>query len=102
VGSIAILQSAASGVRMPGTRRGIVMRLAKIAALALLLSGCAPDQELFTKPAGTDQAQLDQAYAAYRMTWNPPKSHAGRTMPLCRQPPIFSRVRRSARRMTHI
>jgi hypothetical protein len=95
VGSIAILQSAASGVRMPGTRR-------EIAALALLLSGCAPDQELFTKPAGTDQAQLDQAYAAYRMTWNPPKSHAGRTMPLCRQPPIFSRVRRSARRMTHI
>jgi hypothetical protein len=49
---------------MTGDLRGFVMRLAKIAILALLLSGCAPEQEVFNRPTGIDQAQLNRDYAA--------------------------------------
>lgn len=40
------------------------MRLAKVSIFAILLSGCAPEQELWNKVGGWKQSQLDQDYAA--------------------------------------
>lgn len=46
---------------------GAIMKLARLTILAMLLSGCAPEQELWNRPGGWNQAQLDQDYAACQL-----------------------------------
>ena len=44
------------------------MGVLRLSVLTFMLTGCAAEQELWTRPVSVTQAQLDQAYAACQVT----------------------------------